>query len=622
LSEPLRIVVVDDAPEVRTVLTAELRADGGFDVVGQGGNGLEAIDLASRLAPDLVLLDVSMPDMDGLDALVAIRVAAPATKVVMLSGFAADELADRAQELGATAFLHKDLPTEELPDVLRSLASPPPARTSTSPATPAPASHVDAASEVMAEQVERFRDMFDQATIGMATLTLGGKIVRANPALVRLTGASAAALTGRAYADLASTASATAVDAAIADVVSGRRDVADLEHRLGVEHGERWVLSTVAAVRDSSGRPLYLFLQVQDVTSRHEAQEALGISEAQLRLLVEGVAEYAIFMLDPEGHIASWNAGAQRIKGWTASEVLGQHFRLFYTQADRDRRHPEHELEIAAAEGRYEEEGVRVRKDGSTFWASVVITALRGTSGDLVGFGKVTRDVTGRVEARQRLEANAAAQAEFLAVTAHELRSPIMAVSNGARLLRKSWSAMADEDRDALLDALESSSTRLRRLVEDLLTASRLEAGVVALDLAPFDLAPLVQEVVGAAIDVPVEVDVDDGVRVHGDRGRIGQMLTNLVRNASQHGEPPVELRAERSPDGTTVRIDVRDHGLGVSPAARGDLFAKYSTAGGRRAGNGLGLYITRELARQQGGDAWYEDAAPGARFVLRLPAG
>ena len=614
MSEALRVVVVDDAPEVRTVLATELRLAGGFDVVGQGANGHDAIDLASRLAPDIVVLDVSMPDMDGLDALVAIRIAAPATKVVMLSGFAAEELAERARALGAAAFLQKDLPTDELPGRLRSIAGSEPEPPM---ASPPPESTADA-PQVMAEQVERFRDMFEQATIGMATMTLGGKIVRSNRALQHLAGATAEALTGRAYADMASRASAAAMGATIAEVAAGTRDVADLEHRLGVEHGERWVLSTVAAVRDSGGRPLYLFLQVQDVTSRHEAQEALGLSEAQFRLLVEGVAEYAIFMLDPHGHIASWNTGAERIKGWTANEVIGRHFRLFYTQADRDRRHPEHELEIAAAEGRYEEEGMRVRKDGTIFWASVVITALHGPSGDLVGFAKVTRDVTERVESRQRLEANAQAQAEFLAVTAHELRSPILAVSSGSRLLRQHWSSMSDTERTELLDALETSGTRLRRLVEDLLTASRLEAGVVALDVTTFDVGAVVREVVGAAIDVPVDVDVAGDLTVRGDRGRVGQMLTNLVRNAAEHGAPPVELRAVA--DGSFARIEVRDHGAGVAEGVQRDLFVKYSTAGGRRPGNGLGLYITRELARQQGGDAWYEDAAPGARFVLRLP--
>src|SRR4051794_29040963 len=123
----------------------------------------------------------------------------------------------------------------------------------------------------------------------------------------------------------------------------------------------------------------------------------------QLRLLVEAVVDYAIFMLDPDGHVATWNAGAERIKGYTAAEIIGEHFSRFYTEPDRARNHPAHELEIAERDGRYEEEGWRVRKDGGRFWASVVITAVRDEDSRLVGFGKVTRDLTNRRAAEQEL---------------------------------------------------------------------------------------------------------------------------------------------------------------------------------------------------------------------------
>ncbi|HYD09994.1 MAG TPA: HAMP domain-containing sensor histidine kinase, partial [Acidimicrobiales bacterium] len=238
----------------------------------------------------------------------------------------------------------------------------------------------------------------------------------------------------------------------------------------------------------------------------------------------------------------------------------------------------------------------------------------------LVGFAKVTRDITERVMASQEREASAEAQAEFFAVTAHELRSPILAVSNGARLLRQHWSSMEEDERAGLLDALQSSGERLRRLVDDLLTASRIEAGVVELSVAPVDVAEVVREAMSSVIGVDVDVVVPEGLVVLADRGRAGQMVTNLVRNAAEHGGAPIEVRVERIEDPPSVCISVRDHGRGVPEDVRDDLFLKYSTAGGKRPGNGLGLFITRELARRQGGDAWYEDASPGARFVLRLP--
>jgi len=131
-------------------------------------------------------------------------------------------------------------------------------------------------------------------------------------------------------------------------------------------------------------------------------QESLRRSEERFRLLVEGVKDYAIFMLDPRGHITTWNEGARRIKGYEAEEIIGEHFSVFYTGEDVERAHPEEELRIATAEGQYEEEGIRVRKDGSTFWASVLITALRDEDGELRGFAKVTRDITARKEAEER----------------------------------------------------------------------------------------------------------------------------------------------------------------------------------------------------------------------------
>ena len=136
---------------------------------------------------------------------------------------------------------------------------------------------------------------------------------------------------------------------------------------------------------------------------RQRAEEALRESEEHFRLLIEGVQDYAIFMLDPEGRITTWNEGAQRIKGYKAEEVIGEHFSIFYTDEDVERGHAEEELGVAAQEGRYEEEGLRVRKDGSRFWANAVITALRDEAGNLRGFSKVTRDITTRKEAEETL---------------------------------------------------------------------------------------------------------------------------------------------------------------------------------------------------------------------------
>jgi PAS domain S-box-containing protein len=152
----------------------------------------------------------------------------------------------------------------------------------------------------------------------------------------------------------------------------------------------------------TEGEQLFLAV-VRDITDRKRAQEALQQSEERFRLLVDGARDYAIFMLDPEGRVATWNPGAERIKGYRADEIVGQHFSRFYTQEEIERGKPEYELQIARTEGRYEEEGWRIRKDGSKFWANVIITALRDKTGKLIGFSKVTRDFTNRKKAEESL---------------------------------------------------------------------------------------------------------------------------------------------------------------------------------------------------------------------------
>jgi len=191
------------------------------------------------------------------------------------------------------------------------------------------------------------------------------------------------------------------LDAALDEIAAGVSDIVVLDHDVSGWPTTRKARASLAAIRDSKGNALYIFLQVLDVTAQAAAEEQLRRSEERQRLLIEAVQEYAIFMLTVDGMVASWNPGAERIKGYAANEIVGQHFRVFYPPEQQAARHPEFELEEAIRFGRYEEEGWRVRKDGTRFWASVLITAVFDDSGAHIGFAKVTRDATERRRAEQ-----------------------------------------------------------------------------------------------------------------------------------------------------------------------------------------------------------------------------
>lgn len=606
----VRILLVDDAPDVRALVRTKLRLSRRFEVVAEAANGREALSLTAEHAPDLVLLDVSMPDMDGLEALRRIRETAPEVTVVMFSGFEEHGLAERARQLGAADFVEKSMPVERLAErLLAALDGGAVAPVELSAARPrAPV------APALVDHLERFRAAFEEAAIGMATLTLSGRVVRVNAALEALAGVRAADLVGELYGSLLGEDGADDYRRALVEVAAGDRDSASVEH--GLAGTDRWLVSTVAVVRDRDRRPLYLFLQAQDVTERRNAERELRHSEERFRLLVESVGDYAIFMLDPGGHVSSWNRGAERAKGYRAEEIIGQHFSIFYPPEAVAAGHPQYELEVAVTEGRYEEEGWRVRKDGSMFWANVVITAVRDETGALRGFAKVTRDVTERKELLEELAAVAEARSQFLAITAHELRTPVAVVNGFASTLRDHWEKLADGERRDMVAALARGGERLSRLVEDLLTAARLEAGALEVYPVPVALVGLVEEVVAdlsadAAIDLPE-------VWVNADRGRVQQMVANYLTNALRYGKPPVTI--EGSLEDAAIVVRVCDAGEGVSPELYPRLFGRFERGSGQE-GTGLGLFIVRELARAQGGDAWYETSpAGGACFALRIP--
>ena len=650
-AEAPTIVIIDDSAEVRSLIGARLRISGLLNVVADGADGTEAIRLAERHRPALLLLDTSMPGMDGLEALPGILAVSPKTRVVVYSGFEEHGLAERAEEFGASGFIEKSLPIDflagELTAILDADSHPEPVRPRPKTALELVIDRSSSAGDdqtVLDEHLERFREVFDEAAIGMATMTLTGSLVRANRALADLMMCRREELVGVDYGRLTS-GHGELLDAALEDINERSVDLVNIEHDVAGAPVPRKVRASLAPVRDSAGQALYVFLQVQDITAQRAAENELLRSEARFRLLVEAVEDYAIFMLSPEGIVASWNAGAQRSKGYRAAEILGQHFRIFYPPEKQEQRHPEHELENALRDGRYQEEGWRVRKDGTRFWANVIITAMFDEAGEHLGFAKVTRDVTERRLADQsrdevqraltnanaslesvnlRLTQAADDQSQFLAVTAHELRNPAAVLGGSAQTLANHWSDLTADERGGLLLGMTKSADRLHHLLSDLLTASSLEANSLKLAPEPVILSELLRAATDAArathASARIVVEPHADLEVLADPIRLSQAVDNLIINALSHGAEPVRIGVIA--DDSMARIRFRDAGKGVDPALRPRLFERFAT-GDTFEGTGLGLFIVRELARAHGGDAYYEPTSedePSGAFVLTVP--
>jgi phosphoserine phosphatase RsbU/P len=370
-----------------------------------------------------------------------------------------------------------------------------------------------------------------------------------------------------------------------------------------------------------------------------------GDSPEQFRLLVASVRDYAIFMLDPLGRIATWNLGAERIKGYTASEVIGSHFSVFYPPEDLAAGKPAAELAEAERVGRFEDEGWRIRKDGSRFWANVIITALRDSDGVLRGFGKVTRDLTARREAEdiaRRLAAEAAARAvaekaeqyqrDLLAVLGHDLRNCLSVVVTAAEMNRVE---AADPNVRRRAAQVVSSAKRMRQIIHSIIDytyAQRDGVPIVVRDGADCHgvCERVIQEFQLLHPERVILYEAEGNPLGTWDEGRLEQVVQNLLGNALKYGAAgsPVDVRWSRVGDHVNgdLVLSVHNEGTPIAPELLPHVFEPYRS--GERQGTsdpgsmGLGLFIVREIVRAHGGETSVEsDAQHGTTFTVRLPA-
>jgi PAS domain S-box-containing protein len=376
---------------------------------------------------------------------------------------------------------------------------------------------------------------------------------------------------------------------------------------------------SVTALRDGEGRIIGYLLIGTDNSARKQVEEKLRWTEEGFRLMVESVTDCAIVMLDSDGNVVSWNTGAERIKGYRAEEIVGQHFSRFYPAQDIERGLPQRDLDAAADAKRLEVEGWRVRKDGSTFWANVVFTAILDAAGNARGFAKLTRDLTERrqveetlTKAKRTAEKANLAKSDFLSSMSHELRSPLNAILGFAQLMESDATPATPSQKSSIAEILRAG-WYLLELINEILDLAQIESGKLSLSQEPTSLVEVILEC-QAMIEpqaqragVRMTFPPPDPPRfVIADRTRLKQVLINLLSNAvkyNQIGGTVILDCVPSTPD--RVRISIKDTGAGLSPEKLGQLFQPFNRLGQERGaveGTGIGLVMSKRLVELMGG--------------------
>ncbi|MDR3478328.1 MAG: PAS domain S-box protein [Gammaproteobacteria bacterium] len=433
---------------------------------------------------------------------------------------------------------------------------------------------------------------------------------------------------------------------------------------------ERYWSPVNSPVLDENGEVQYIIHRVDDVTSYvksegilalgtkvqpHEkiqfeiirrAQELQAVnerlrqSEERLRLLTEGAKDCALFVLDTNGFVTTCNGGAGKINGYAYNEIVGKHFSILYSKNDIEMNHPRFELDMALAQGRYEEEGWRVRKDGSQFWANVIITPVYNEKNVLIGFCKISRDLTERKlyedelrSAKEKAEKASLTKSSFLASMSHELRTPLNSIIGFTGILLMGLPGALTTDQNKHLKIVQHSAKHLLAMINDLLDIAKIEANKVNLNTESFFITEIISEVLASLKSQADEKSLllinntpDTKVLINTDKRILSQILINVVTNAIKYTEKGgvyITVGECIENNKSFIAINVKDTGIGISPESTDTIFNAFerTDAVKKIEGTGLGLYLSQKLAGfLQGMIKFESELHVGSSFTILLP--
>lgn len=494
-------------------------------------------------------------------------------------------------------------------------------------------------ADSLRQSEEIFRLMIDSVQdYAIFLLDPQGHVMTWNRGAQRLKGYSADEIIGshfsRFYTEEDIAKAKPAVELKVAEE-NGR--VQDIGWRLRKDGSRFWANVTITALTDKEGNLRGFSKVTRDMTDQRLADEVLRQSEERLRLMIESVQDYAIFMMDPKGYITSWNVGAERINGYKANEIIGKHFSVFYIEEDIVNKKPSRELVSATETGRYAEEGWRLRKDGSRFWSSVVITAVRDKTGELKGFAKVTRDITDRKFAEDALEKKVIDRTadllrmnkelgQFAYVASHDLQEPLRMVAMYVDLLNARLENKLNEDEKQFMKYAVEGSERAQSLIRDLLEYSQVGSKEKKFNTVDMNQAA------GKALDnlklsieeIKPEIKVDPLPPVKGDPLQMSQLFQNLISNAVKYrSSERLKIKISFREEDDCFIFSVEDNGIGIAPEHYERIFELFQRLHSREeySGSGLGLAICKKIVERHGG--WINvESKPGkgTTFKFMIP--